>query len=193
MQSVCSTLFPPLLHSHSLPLLHVGSFPWDAVLPKLILRGLPTGSSSSRTAPTWLRTTGSIPQEQTAPAWVPHRRQFPPDPLLLRGLLSTGCSSGLGPAPTGALHGPQPPPGHIHLLHRGLLHGLQHGDLLHVGPMGCRGTACSTRGLSTGRRGTSAACLEHLLPSFCTDLGVCRAGSHSSLPAAVAQQCFPLP
>ena len=80
------------------------------------------------------------------------------------------CSSGPGPAPAGALHGPQPPPGHIHRLHQGLLHRLQRGDLLHVGPMGCRGTACSTRGLSTGRRGTAAACLEHLLSSFCTEL-----------------------
>ena len=51
-------------------------------------------------------------------------------------------------------------------------------------------STCSTRGLSTGRRGTAAACLEHLLPSFCTDLGGCRAASHSSLPAAVVQQVF---
>ena len=36
-----------------------------------------------------------------------------------------------GPAPAGALHRPRPPPGHIHLLHRGLLHGLQRGDLQH--------------------------------------------------------------
>lgn len=60
------------------------------------------------------------------------------------------------------------------------------------GTHGCRGTACSTRGLSTGRRGTSAACLEHLLPSCCTHLGGCRAGAHPSLPASVMQQGFPL-
>uniref|UniRef100_A0A8B9UDW2 Uncharacterized protein n=1 Tax=Anas zonorhyncha TaxID=75864 RepID=A0A8B9UDW2_9AVES len=32
------------------------------------------------------------------------------------------------------------------------------------GTHGCKGTACSTRGLSLGHRGTAAACLEHLLP-----------------------------
>ena len=76
-----------------------------------------------------------------------------------------------GPAPAGALHRPRPPPGHIHLLHRGLLHGLQRGDLLRVGPVGCRGTACSTRGLSPGRRGTAAVSLEHLLPPAALTLG----------------------
>ncbi|KAI6071345.1 Glutamate receptor [Aix galericulata] len=50
----------------------------------------------------------------------------PADPLLLCGLVSTGCSSG-----PGALHGPQPHLGHIHLLHWGLLHRLQHGNPLH--------------------------------------------------------------
>ena len=117
----------------------MGSLPRDAVLPKLILRGLSTGSSSSRTTPIWVLITASACQEQTAPARVPHGRQLPPDPLLLCGLLSTGCSSSPGPAPAEALHGLQPPPGHIHLLHRGLLNGLQRGDLLRRGTHGLQG------------------------------------------------------
>ncbi|KAI6078602.1 Protocadherin-9 isoform X7 [Aix galericulata] len=32
------------------------------------------------------------------------------------GALSMSCSSGQGPVPVGPLHGPQHPPGHIHLL-----------------------------------------------------------------------------
>jgi len=47
----------------------------------------------------------------------------------------------------------------------------------------------------TARRGTAAACLQHLLPSCGAHLGGCRAASltlsQSSLPAAVAQQYFP--
>lgn len=50
-------------------------------------------------------------------------------------LLSMGCSSGLESALAGTLYRPQTPLGQIHLLHHGLLHGLQR-DLLHVGPMG---------------------------------------------------------
>lgn len=46
-------------------------------------------------------------------------------------------------------------------------------DLLSVVPMGCRGTACSSIGLSWSA-GSLAPCLEHLLISFCTDLGGCR-------------------
>ena len=111
-------------------------------------------------------------------------RQLPPDPLLLlRGLLSTGCSSGPGPAPAaGALHGPQPPPGHIHPLQRGLLHGgaaawrsapcgthrLQWDSLLHQGPL---------------HRPQGNCCCEPGAPpaSCCTHLGGCREVSHSSL------------
>uniref|UniRef100_U3HYQ0 Ig-like domain-containing protein n=1 Tax=Anas platyrhynchos platyrhynchos TaxID=8840 RepID=U3HYQ0_ANAPP len=36
--------------------------------------------------------------------------QLPPDLLILWGLLSMGCGSGLGPAPAGALHGLQGSP-----------------------------------------------------------------------------------
>jgi len=40
--------------------------------------------------------------------------------------------------------------------------------------MGCRGTACLTMVFTMGCRGISAPALEHLSPSFFTDLGVCR-------------------
>lgn len=44
------------------------------------------------------------------------------------------------------------------------------GDLLHVVPVGCRGTACSTMGLlwTAG----NSVCLGHLLLTFCTDAGL---------------------
>ena len=131
------------------PCFSVGSLPWDAVLPKLILHGLFTGRSSSRTAPIW-----SIPQHLSVRSKLlqhgsPMGGSCPLTPCSCVG------SSLKAAAPAGPLHGPQTPPGHIHLLHRGLLHGLQHGHLFHVGPLGCRGTACSTRGLSIVFRGTS--------------------------------------
>lgn len=47
--------------------------------------------------------------------------------------------------------------------------------------MGSRGTACFTVLLTTGPGGLLLWHLEHLSPSFSTDLGVCKAVSHSSL------------
>lgn len=53
-----------LSSSHSIALLfHSRSFPEDAILPKLILRGLPSSCSSSSTAPAQLHTTGPALQE----------------------------------------------------------------------------------------------------------------------------------
>ena len=134
----------------------MGSLPQDAVLPELSLQGLPTGSSSSRTAPTWLHTMGSICQEQTAPAQVPHGQQLPPDPLLLQGL-STGRSR-LQATSTCSTGGPS---------------------------TGCSVEICSMwdpwaaggqpappgASPSTGRRGTAAVSLEHLLPPAALTLG----------------------
>lgn len=62
-------------------------------------------------------------------------------------------------------------------------------------PVGCRGTACSTMGLSW-TAGNHCSSLEHLLPSVCANLGACRAVSLTfltslSLSAAVVQQFFP--
>lgn len=47
--------------------------------------------------------------------------------------------------------------------------------------MGSRGTACFTVLLTTGPGGLLLWRLEHLSPSFSTDLGICKAVSHSSL------------
>jgi len=60
------------------------------------------------------------------------------------------------------------------------------GDLLHHGPPWAAGEQSASPGSSARAAGESLLwCLEHLLPSFCTDLGVCRvvslAYSHSSL------------
>jgi len=95
------------------------------------------------------------------------------------------CSCGGSPQ-AAASSRPQPPPPPGAPPPTG---GQQRGDLLHVGPMGCRGTACSTRGLSTGHRGTAAVCLEHLLPSF-RDLGVCMSVSHSLLSQLLLHSIF---
>jgi len=64
------------------------------------------------------------------PPWasVPARNQ------LLHGFLCVGHSSCLEPAPAWAFHGLQAPSGHVSLLQRGVLHGLQGGCLLQRGP-----------------------------------------------------------
>lgn len=95
-------------------------------------------------------------------------------PILLHcRLLSMGCRSGPGHVPTGTLHGLQFPSGHICCCTTGSSITTCR-DLLRLVPMGCRVTAYSTMGFSMGCRRT-APCLKHLLPSFCTGLGVCRA------------------
>jgi len=86
------------------------------------------------------------------------------------------------PAPPGA-----PPP----------MGGLQRGDLLHGGPMGCRGTACSTRGLSLHSPQGNCCCLPAAPPALLrrSPGGLQGCFSHAftilSLSAAVAQQYFP--
>ena len=117
LRSVHDASSPPLLQGHYLPLLQHG-------IPPMGCRPI-----------------------QTDPVCASHRQQLfnncsymgPNRGVHLSGAncCPTGSSSPQiprSPAPVGALHGPQPPPGHIHLLHRGLLHGLWCGDLL------CHGT-----------------------------------------------------
>ena len=90
-----------LLHGHSLLRLHVGSLPWDAVLPKLILCGLPIGCCSSGSAPTWLCTTEPILQ-----SLLQHRAQWgavPPGFLLHYGLRMKLCSAWCPRATAGSL------------------------------------------------------------------------------------------
>jgi len=122
----------------------------------------------------------------------PVRSHVLPENLLLCGLISTGSSSFQEPAPTQALHRLQLLSGHIHLLWRKVLHGLQldvcstmvlHGqqwdNLYHHGlHHGLQGNLCSDAWT------TYSTC-------FFTDLGVCRVVSltysHSSLTGIVAQ------
>jgi len=47
-------------------------------------------------------------------------------------------------------------------------------DLLHHGPQWLQGTACLAVICSMAAGEPLLWCLEHLLPTFCTDLGVCR-------------------
>jgi len=117
---------------------------------------------------------GAVLQEQAAPAWVPHGVTSPASkPALAWAPLSTGpqvlagaCSSAGSPwghsllqASTCSCMGSSP--------------GCRWGSAPPWTFMGCR-TACLIIVFSTGCRGISALSLEHLLPSFFTDLGVCR-------------------
>lgn len=76
-----------------------GSFPRDAVLPQLILHGLPIGCSFPSTTPLWGCPTGPTVQECTAPAQGPTApsgvlrglQLLQPRPLLSCGLLC-GCT-----------------------------------------------------------------------------------------------------
>lgn len=132
----------------------VGFLPQDAVLPELILCGLPTGSSSPSTAPTWLHITMPTLQallHMAPPALLPHC-----------GMLPTGCSSGLGLLlwgyPRAVVFRSHP------LLHHRPLHGCMWTSALQ-GAHGLQGSACSSMGPSRAAR-TFCSVLEYLLPSF---------------------------
>ena len=171
----------------------VGSHPWDTVLDELIRRGLPTGSSSSRTAPDMgpyygVHPSGencsnigppraAAPARSPAPAWAPlHGLQVRSGICSGRGLPQAAASISAGPpappwSPSRAAAWNPAPPWYS---------------------MGCKGTACFTRVLTTDPRGLLLWCLEHLSPSFFTDLGPCKAVplSSLSLPAVVCGTGF---
>ena len=65
----------------SIMLCHYPCSIWDAVLPKLILLGLPSGCSSPSTAPTWLCNTGSTHQALLHTGPHGHSSPSPPVPL----------------------------------------------------------------------------------------------------------------
>ncbi|NWZ30868.1 SETBP protein, partial [Asarcornis scutulata] len=159
----------------------VGSHPRDAVLDELIRRGLPTGSSSFRTAPDMgpyhgVHPSGencsnlaplraAAPARSPAPAWAPlHGLQVRPGICSGRGLPQAAASVGAGPSappwspPRAAAWNPAPP----------------------WYSMGCRGTSCFTMVLTTGCRGLLLRRLEHLSPSLYTDLDMCKANSRTS-------------
>jgi len=116
--------FSPMV---TLALLHMRCRPWDAVLPKLILCGLPRGCSSLSTSPTWLHTTGPILQAllSTGSPWA----AAPPASFPTMGYSPRPAAPPSG-APVGVSMGcilfrPQP------LLHCGLLHGCMWRSALH--------------------------------------------------------------
>ena len=94
-----------------------------------------------------------------------------------------GCSSGPHPTPAGTLYV-------LHLLQGWFM--ATNGDL-HTVPVGCRGTACLSMGLSWAAENNCSA--PGVTPALlCTDLGACRAVSLTfltPLPAAAEQQLFP--
>jgi len=93
----------------------------------------------------------------------------------------------LGSAPAGSLHGLQPPPGHVHCCATATRRDL------HTVPIGCRGTACLSMGLSWAAENNCSA--PGVTPALLsTALGACRAVSLTfltPLPAAAEQQLFP--
>lgn len=116
----------------------VGFLPQDAVLPELILCGLPTGSSSPSTTPTWLRITMPILQallHMAPPALLrdaPHRLQLRPGAATVG--VSTGC--GLQVSSTAA---PQAPPWlHVDVCSVGCPWAAGISLLLHGSFLGCK-------------------------------------------------------
>jgi len=154
------------------------SFPRETVLHKLLQNGsLP-----------W----GAVLQEQAAPAWLPHGVTSPASkPALVWAPLSMGPQ-----VLAGACFSVGSPQGHS-LLQASPCSGVgspqaADGDLLHRGPPWAAGAQpASPWSAPETAEASLLQCLEHLLPSFCTDLGACRAVSPTSshfLPADVAQQ-----
>jgi len=161
---------------HTLPCSSVGSLPGQTVLHELLERGsFPQAAALHKLPQRGSFPRGAVLQEQAAPG------SAAPGRSLLQCRLSIGLQlpSGIpllrrGVPSTGCRWRSATPWTSMDcrdsLPHHGLLHGLQ-GNL-------CSGT-------------WSTSC-----PSFCTDLGVCRAisltSSHSYLSTAVPQQVFPI-
>ena len=147
---------------------------------------LPTGCSSSRTAPAWVLSTGCSPSgahcSSVGPPWGHKSYQK---------TCSVGSSlhRSAGPARSLLQHrlptGSQPPSG-THLLRRGVLHGLQVDICSTMDLPGLQGDNLPHHGLHHGLQGNlCSGAWSTSSPSFFTDLGVCRAVSltcsHSSL------------
>ena len=172
--SVGSLPWETVLHE----LLQCESFPRAAVLHKLLQHGsLPRGAVlQEQTAPAWVPRGVTSPASKPAPAWAPlspwgHRSCQEPAPA--RASHGVTASFGHPPAPA---WGPPRAAG---------------GYLLHLGPPWAAGGQPASPWSSPQAAGESLLRrLEHLLPSFFTDLGVCSVvpltSSHSSLPAAIA-------
>jgi len=156
------------------------SFPHATVLHELLQCGSPPS--------------GTVLQEQTAPAWVPHGVTSPaskpalvwaplstgpqvlPVNLLQHGLLSPqGHGSCQEPAPVWASHGVTVSFRCIHLLQRGVLPGLQVDICSTVDLRGLQRHSLPHRGLLHGLQGKlCSSAWSASSPCFVTDLGVCR-------------------
>lgn len=108
-----------------LPCFSMESLPQDDVLPKLILHGVLTGCSFSRTPPTWVHTMDCIPSGKDY-----FKQEYEQQLLWDNLLLSMGCRSGLEHASCIGFPWASISLGHSYLFHHGLLHGLQSGYLI---------------------------------------------------------------
>lgn len=152
----------PLLHGHSLPLLHMAS---SQTYPVLISHRPQLFQHCSNTAPSHrAHSSGAAPAQ-------PHRRQLP----------QPSCPNG-GSSPWAAALFQAGPAGISMGCASFIPHALLQSELLHGFTWRC--APCCARGLQEGSlllQGTAASHLEHLLPSSCADLGGCRATSVPSL------------
>jgi len=137
--------------------------------------------------------TGPSYQKQAAPLWVCHGVTSPaskPAPAWT-SLSPQGRTSCQESAPCRVSMGSQPTLG-IHLLWCGVLHGLQVEICATMDRHGLQGHSLPHHGLHHRLQGKLCSrAWSTSSPSFCTDLGVCRAVlvsySRCCLPAAVAQ------
>ena len=151
----------------TLPLLHVKFLPWDAILHRLILHGLPEGCSSPRAVPACLHITGSTLQ---ALLHMSTRQQLPKPSCPTADCSSWAKALAWG-APCRDSSWAVTPLGIVHRCTVGSPMDT-HGDMLHMMPLGCRGTACSSMILFWAS-GSSCSAPGILPASSYTDLGVC--------------------
>jgi len=181
------------------PCSSVRSLSWETILHKLLQRGvLPTGCSSSQTAPVWVPPTGCSPSgtgcSSVGPSWGHKLCQQTCSSVgsCLHGSAGPGRSLLQRRLPTGS----QLPSG-IHLLRRGVPSmGCRWISAPPWTSMDCRGTTCLTMVFIMSCKGRVSAPTFQAPPppSFFTDLGVCRVvsltSSHSSLFTAVFPRVF---
>ncbi|KAK4827032.1 hypothetical protein QYF61_013166 [Mycteria americana] len=181
---------------HTLPLLQRGVPPtleqsstWETVLHELlqhesfsraaVLHGLLQHESFPR---------GAVLQEQTAPAWVPHRVTSPaskPAPAWAPLSIAPQVLPGTCLLQRGLPTGSQPPSG-IHLLWHGVGHGLQMDICSTINPHGLQGDSLPHHGLHQGLQGNlCSGAWSTSSPSFFTDSASCKEarGSYLTLEA----------
>jgi len=169
------------------------SFPQDTVLNEFQRRSFPRVAAFHKLLQPGSLPWGAVPQEQAAPAWVPHRVTSPASkPALAWAPLSKGPGRNLLQCrlPTGS----QPPPG-IPCSDMGSSLGCRWVSAPLWASMGCRDTACLTMVCSRGCRGTSALA-PGAPPAPPSALIVVSAGlvlSHSLTPLSCCRFFFFIP